>query len=77
VGQQHDHGPFTDLPAAQAEIDRWVSEYNTDRPHQSVDMDTPASRFTTDRSSETPLRLPAARRTVPATSAWPMLVTSS
>jgi transposase InsO family protein len=62
----NDHGPFTDLPAAQAGIDRWVAEYNTDRPHQSLDMDTPASRFVTDRSSEQllPLRLPAALRAV-------------
>ncbi|HEY7103450.1 MAG TPA: IS481 family transposase [Mycobacteriales bacterium] len=64
----NDHGPFTDLPDAQAELDRWLTEYNTDRPHQSLDMDTPASRFATDRSSEQllPLRLPAALRTIPA-----------
>jgi hypothetical protein len=64
----NDDGPFTDLPAAQAKLDQWVAEYNTLRPHQSLDMDTPASRFSTDRSSEQllPLRLPAALRTIPA-----------
>jgi transposase InsO family protein len=63
----NDHGPFDDLPAAQAAVERWVGEYNTLRPHQSLDMDTPASRFSTDRSSEQllPLRLPAALRTIP------------
>ena len=65
----NDHGPFPDLPTAQAVLDRWVGEYNTVRPHQSLDMDTPASRFATDRASEVllPLRLPAALRAVPAT----------
>ena len=61
-----DRGPFTDLAAAQAAVEAWVAEYNTDRPHQSLDMDTPASRFSTNRGSEEllPLRLPAALRTV-------------
>jgi transposase InsO family protein len=60
------HGPFADLAAAQAAVDVWVVEYNTDRPHQALDMDTPASRFTTDRAGEDllPLRLPAALRPV-------------
>ncbi|MET7356375.1 integrase core domain-containing protein [Streptomyces mirabilis] len=38
-------GPFADLPAAQAAVDAWVHTYNTDRPHQALDMATPASRF--------------------------------
>ena len=37
---------FADLPTAQAAIDAWVEYYNHDRPHQSLDMDTPATRFT-------------------------------
>jgi transposase InsO family protein len=36
---------FADLPAAQAELDGWVSSYNTDRPHSALGMATPASRF--------------------------------
>ena len=36
---------FTSLRAAQAELDEWVGEYNTTRPHQGLDMNTPASRF--------------------------------
>ena len=36
---------FDDLPSAQAELDAWVGRYNTERPHQSLSMATPASRF--------------------------------
>ncbi|CAM5671243.1 IS481 family transposase [Streptomyces mordarskii] len=38
-------GPFADLPAAQAAVDAWVHTYNTARPHQALEMATPASRF--------------------------------
>jgi transposase InsO family protein len=38
--------PFADLATAQAELDRWVASYNHDRPHQSLEMSTPAARFT-------------------------------
>jgi transposase InsO family protein len=72
-----DRGPFTDLAAAQAAVEAWVAEYNTDRPHQSLDMDTPASRFTTDRGRDEllPLRLPAALRAIssPAAAADPVV----
>jgi hypothetical protein len=37
---------FCDLHEAQAELDAWVSSYNTQRPHQALGMATPASRFT-------------------------------
>jgi integrase-like protein len=37
----------------QAELDAWVLDYNTDRPHQSLKMATPAERFYA-RSSEPP-----------------------
>jgi transposase InsO family protein len=30
---------------AQAELDRWVTDYNTARPHQALEMATPAERF--------------------------------
>lgn len=36
---------FANLATAQAELDEWVTEYNTNRPHQGLDMATPASRF--------------------------------
>jgi len=36
---------FTSVAAAQAELDEWVEYYNTRRPHQSLDMATPAQRF--------------------------------
>jgi len=36
---------FASLAAAQAELDEWVHDYNTGRPHQALDMATPAERF--------------------------------
>ncbi|MEU9190304.1 IS481 family transposase [Streptomyces sp. NPDC048484] len=40
-----DSGPFADLPAAQAAIESWVHAYNHRRPHQALNMATPASLF--------------------------------
>ena len=40
------HGPFANIEALQAALDAWRQEYNTDRPHQSLAMAFPASRFT-------------------------------
>jgi transposase InsO family protein len=37
--------PFESVAAAQAAIDGWVESYNRRRPHQSLDMATPASLF--------------------------------
>jgi Integrase core domain len=37
---------FASLRAAQQALDQWVDYYNTARPHQSLDMATPAQRFT-------------------------------
>ena len=54
-----DHPPFPDLPAAQAAIEGWRVEYNTTRPHQSLEMATPASRFRPAPADGLPLRLPA------------------
>ena len=45
----NDHDCFPSVEAAQAVLDAWVAEYNTDRPHQSLDGRspvTPAERFT-------------------------------
>ena len=41
-------GPFADLPSAQAAITAWVHAYNHARPHQALDMATPASLFRPD-----------------------------
>jgi transposase InsO family protein len=44
----NDHSCFPSVAAAQAAIDAWVTEYNTGRPHQSLDGRspvTPAERF--------------------------------
>jgi transposase InsO family protein len=37
---------FSSLRVAQQALDEWVEYYNTQRPHQSLDMATPAQRFT-------------------------------
>ena len=36
---------FKTLRAAQAELDEWVTYYNTQRPHQAIGMIVPAERF--------------------------------
>jgi transposase InsO family protein len=36
---------FKNLATAQGELDEWVVDYNTTRPHQALDMATPAERF--------------------------------
>jgi hypothetical protein len=36
---------FTTVGELQAALDRWVIQYNTDRPHQSLGMRPPAERF--------------------------------
>jgi hypothetical protein len=40
-----DAGVFDSLDAAQAAVDAFRHEYNTDRPHQSLDMAFPAEKF--------------------------------
>jgi transposase InsO family protein len=52
------HGPFASLGALQTALDAWRGEYNGDRPHQSLNMAFPASRFTTAASSPLSLRIP-------------------
>jgi Integrase core domain len=52
------HGPFESIEALQAALDAWRQEYNTDRPHQSLGMAFPASRFT-PADSALELRIPA------------------
>ena len=36
---------FPSIEEAQAELDAWVADYNTVRPHQALEMATPADRF--------------------------------
>jgi len=61
---------FASPAHAQAELDAWVGYYNCERPHQSLGMATPASRFTAKAASDRqqqdlPLRLPPALTTAP------------
>jgi transposase InsO family protein len=37
---------FDSQEDAQTQLDAWVHAYNTERPHQSLNMQTPAARFT-------------------------------
>jgi transposase InsO family protein len=57
-----DAGVFANLDAAQAAVDGFLHECNTDRPHQSLDMAFPAQRFrpnnATDGAALLPLKLP-------------------
>ena len=54
----NDHGPFDSIEDLQAALDAWRQEYNTDRPHQSLGMAFPASRFG-PATSALELRVPA------------------
>lgn len=45
---------FSSLKAAQRALDEWVDYYNTARPHQSLDMATPAQRFTPAAAAVSP-----------------------
>jgi transposase InsO family protein len=55
------HKPFTNLKTAQQALDEWIDYYNNTRPHQSLDMATPAEKFAagavpTPRSASTTTR---------------------
>lgn len=72
-----DCGPFASLAAAQAAITEWVHTYNHLRPHQALDMATPASLFRPNPQPEPVKVVPAQRSkavSVPAESAPPALV---
>ena len=68
-----DAGPFTSIEAAQAAVDAWVADYNTDRPHQALDEQlpvTPAERFApvpAEQRELVALWLPADSNRSPAT----------
>ncbi|MGJ6962124.1 IS481 family transposase [Streptosporangium sp. G11] len=67
--------PFVSVRAAQDALDAWVADYNTIRPHQALDMATPASRFAraaqvlAEGAQELPLRLPAELTALPSRAA--------
>lgn len=76
---------WPDLQTAQAAIDAFRDEYNTNRPHQSLDMAFPADRFAARPTDERlPLRLPPALvaataepRPAPAEAAVPITGTAT
>jgi transposase InsO family protein len=37
--------PFADLPTCQAAFDRWRVHYNSERPHDALDLAVPSSRY--------------------------------
>jgi transposase InsO family protein len=45
---------FSDLAGAQAELDAWVLDYNTNRPHRGIGLKTPAERFSVGRERVAP-----------------------
>jgi transposase InsO family protein len=53
------HGPFASIDDAQDALDAWRKDYNTMRPHQSLDMAFPAARFTAPAADAIGLRVPA------------------
>jgi transposase InsO family protein len=50
---------FEDLASAQAELDGWIEDYNTNRPHTACGMQPPASRFETTTDYNRPADLVA------------------
>jgi transposase InsO family protein len=49
---------FASVESAQAELDAWVTEYNTNRPHQALEMATPAERFRLPSLSKIDVSIP-------------------
>ena len=49
---------FSSLRVAQRELDAWVGDYNTERPHQSLGMATPAQRLRGEDKALRPDRWP-------------------
>ncbi|WP_435825979.1 IS481 family transposase [Micromonospora zamorensis] len=65
---------WPDIDTAQAAINVFRHEYNTDRPHQSLDMAFPASRFRPAEHGVVPVKLPASVTTPAEPPTWPELV---
>jgi hypothetical protein len=53
------HGPFASIEDPQDALDAWRKDYNTMRPHQSLNMAFPAARFTAPAADAIGLRIPA------------------
>ncbi len=49
---------FPSLEAAQEALDAWVADYNTERPHQALEMATPAERFRLVPETKDPSSVP-------------------
>jgi transposase InsO family protein len=45
TGFLNEAGPFATVEIAQAAVDGWRQDYNNERPHQSLGMAPPASKF--------------------------------
>jgi hypothetical protein len=50
---------FDDLPTAQTQLDEWIQDYNTQRPHSACDMEPPVRRFANPRHRERPADIDA------------------
>src|SRR6266702_1942278 len=53
------HEPFETIEEAQAALDAWRQDYNAGRPHQSLNMAFPATRFVPATGETLALRIPA------------------
>jgi Integrase core domain len=77
-----DHPPFASVAEAQAAIDAFRHDYNTNRPHQALGMAFPSDRFRPAGDDGIPLRLPpslaaAADQTPAPAVPQPVLITAS
>src|SRR5262249_30151611 len=61
------HPPFDTIGDAQAAVDAWRQDYNATRPHQSLGMAFPATRFAARTGELIGLRIPAELRADAAT----------
>jgi len=52
---------FSSLTVAQKQLDAWIEDYNTNRPHQGIDLATPAERFSRRTESSVPALEPDLR----------------
>ena len=51
--------PFADLAAAERAFDRWRNVYNTQRPHEALELAVPASRYQLARATMSRPSLPS------------------
>ncbi len=49
---------FGSIEQAQAELDAWITDYNTARPHQALEMATPSERFRLEPLSKEQISVP-------------------